>query len=185
VTEEHLHVGKRSVSQGGVRVHSRVTERPVEKQVNLREEHVHVERRPVDRNLRPGERAFEERSVEARETSERPVVSKEARVTEEVNLRKDATERTESVRDTVRKTDVDVEKLSGERRGTSGGSGGRDFDPARFVGDINRDKRYAGRDWSSAESDYRKSFEPRYPNGNWNEVKDRVKAEHMRSAARM
>jgi len=50
--------------------------------------------------------------VELTATSERPVVSKEARVTGEVALRKRATERQEVVRDTVRRKDVDVETIT-------------------------------------------------------------------------
>jgi len=49
VIEEQIRVGKRAVNRGGVRVVSRVEEKPVEEQINLREEHVNVERRPVDR----------------------------------------------------------------------------------------------------------------------------------------
>ena len=49
--------------------------------------------------------------MELTATSERPVVSKEARVTGEVALRKRAVERREVVRDTVRRQDVDVETI--------------------------------------------------------------------------
>jgi len=50
VVEEALQVGKREVEgTGGVRVSKYVTAQPVEEQVRLREEHVRVERRPVDR----------------------------------------------------------------------------------------------------------------------------------------
>src|SRR5437764_3366736 len=48
VVEEQLKVGKREVQRGGVRVFSRVVETPVNESVNLREEHVNVERRPVN-----------------------------------------------------------------------------------------------------------------------------------------
>src|SRR3954464_4236211 len=52
-------------------------------QGNLLEEHVNVERRPVDRATTGTEDAFRERTIEAEEKREVPVVSKEARVTEE------------------------------------------------------------------------------------------------------
>ena len=55
--------------------------------------------------------AFKEGTVEMIETAEVPVVAKEARVVEEVSLGKEATERSETIRDTVRKTEVDVEQL--------------------------------------------------------------------------
>ncbi len=47
IVEEELRVGKREVTRGGARVRSYVRETPVEEQVTLREEHVSVERRPV------------------------------------------------------------------------------------------------------------------------------------------
>jgi uncharacterized protein (TIGR02271 family) len=110
VVEEELKVGKRQVEGGGVRVKTNVTETPVEEQVNLREEHVRVERRPVDRPATAADmnEAQHGRTLEVREKSEEAVVSKDARVVEEVVVGKEATERTETVRDTVRKTDVDV-----------------------------------------------------------------------------
>ena len=107
--EEELRVGKREVGRGSVRVRSYVTERPVEEQVELRQERVSVERRPVDRELAPGEAAFQERTIEAVERGEEAVVSKTARVTEEIGLRKDIERATETVRDTVRKQEVEVE----------------------------------------------------------------------------
>lgn len=111
VVEEELQVGKREVEQGGVRVSSRVEEKPVEAQVNLREEHVRVERRPVDRPVGNAENAFQEGTIEVTERAEVPVVAKQARVVEEVVIGKEVSERTETVRDTVRKTDVNVEEV--------------------------------------------------------------------------
>jgi len=120
--EEQLRVGKREVGRGSVRVRSYVTERSVEEQVNLREETVHVERRSVDRPVAAGDMAFQEKEIEAVERSEEAVVSKEARVTEEITLRKDVDTRTETVRDTVRKQEIEVEDertgVDVERSGT-------------------------------------------------------------------
>jgi len=109
VVEEQLKVGKREMEHGRVRVRSYVVEKPVTEQVGLRDEHVHVERRPVDRPLRPGEGTLQERTIVAEEKREEPVVSKQARVKEEVVVRKDATQRTETVSDKVRKTEVKIE----------------------------------------------------------------------------
>ena len=112
VYEEQLRVGKREVGRGSVRVRSYVVEQPVQEQVHLREERVHVERRPVDRPADSAARAaepFRERTVEVAATAEEAVVSKEARVKEEVVVGKDAEERTETVSDTVRRTEVEVE----------------------------------------------------------------------------
>ena len=113
VVEEELRVGKREVERGGVRVESRVEERPVEKEVRLQEEHVRVERRPVDRPVGDAEGLFKEGTIEVTERAEVPVVAKEARVVEEVVVNKEVGERTETVRDTVRRTDVNVEEVEG------------------------------------------------------------------------
>jgi uncharacterized protein (TIGR02271 family) len=123
VAEEQLRVGKRDVSHGRVRIRSYVVETPVEEQVTLREERVAVERRPVDRALGDADHAFQERTIEAEERGEEAVVSKEARVTEEVVVRKQAEQRTETVSDTVRQTEVEVED---ERGNTISGTGTTD-----------------------------------------------------------
>ena len=115
VAQEQLRVGKRDVSHGRVRIRSYVVETPVEEQVTLREERVAVERRPVDRALGDAEQAFQERTIEAEERGEEAVVSKEARVTEEVVVRKETEQRTQTVSDTVRQTEVEVEDERGNR----------------------------------------------------------------------
>jgi len=110
--EEELEVGKRTVERGGVRVRSRIVERPVEENIRLREEHVTVERNPVDRVASRDELTnFQERDIELTERAEVPVVNKEARVVEEIRLNKDVDEREETIRDTVRRTEVDVENI--------------------------------------------------------------------------
>jgi uncharacterized protein (TIGR02271 family) len=123
VIQEELKVGKRAVQRGAVRVHRRITETPVQEQVTLNEERAVVERRPVDRPATSADlAAFKEGEMEIRETSEEPVVSKTARVVEEVEVGKEATQRTETVNDTVRRTDVDVER-TGERTGATASRG--------------------------------------------------------------
>jgi uncharacterized protein (TIGR02271 family) len=114
VVEEELRVGKRDRSHGRVRVRSYVSERPVSEEVTLRDERVDVERRPVDRPLHAGEDAFRERSIEAEEHSEEAVVDKQARVVEEVALRKQSDTHTDTVSDTVRRTDVEVDREDDE-----------------------------------------------------------------------
>ena len=115
VMEERLRVGKREVAGGAVRVRSYVVERPVEEQVRLHEERVSIERHPVDRPATDADlAAFKEGTIEARATSEEAVVGKEARVVEEIGVRKEATERVETIHDTVRRTDVEVEQIPGQ-----------------------------------------------------------------------
>jgi uncharacterized protein (TIGR02271 family) len=112
--EEELKVGKRAVARGGVRVFTRMTEVPVSETVRLREEHANVQRTAVDRPATEADfAAFKEGSIEIREMAEEVVVSKSARVTGEVEIGKTATEREETIRDTVRKTEVDVEQIPG------------------------------------------------------------------------
>lgn len=112
IIEEEMRVGKRAVQRGGVRVYQRVTEKPVQESVNLREEHVHVERHAVNQPATAADlNAFQDKSFELRETSEEAVVSKDARVVEEVVVNKEVTQRTENITDTVRRTDVEIEQL--------------------------------------------------------------------------
>ncbi len=111
VIEEQINVGKRAVQRGGVRVHTRMTERPVEETVNLREEKVTVDRRPVDREFSDADRAtLNKGDFTVTTRGEEAVVSKEARVVEEVVVGKDVSERQETVRDTVKRTDVEVDE---------------------------------------------------------------------------
>ena len=113
VTEEHLRVGKREVSHGRVRVRSYVVETPVQEQVGLREEHVTIQRRAVDRPVTGTENLFQDRVIEAEERAEEAVVAKEARVKEELVIGKTAEERTQTISDTVRRTEVEVEDERG------------------------------------------------------------------------
>ena len=120
IVEEEIRIGKREVDEGGVRVRTTVEERPVNEQVTLRDEEVHVERRRVDRpvDATAATDAFQEGTFEVREHDEEAVVQKEARVVEEVVINKEAQDRTETVQDTVRRTNVNVEELPAEARAT-------------------------------------------------------------------
>jgi len=113
VIEEELLVGKKEVTTGGVRLKSRIIERPVEESIRLREEFVTVERTPVDRVATESDfETFKEGTIEVVEHAEVPVVSKEARIVEEVSLGKQVEEREEIISDTVRSTQVETEKIS-------------------------------------------------------------------------
>ncbi|WP_244627477.1 YsnF/AvaK domain-containing protein [Microvirga tunisiensis] len=111
VVEERLRVGKRDVSHGHVRVRSYVVGTPVDEQVSLRKERIAIERRPADRALSDADQAFQERAIEVEGRSEEAVVSKEAG------------QRTETVFDTVRETEIEVED---ERGNTISGTGTTD-----------------------------------------------------------
>jgi uncharacterized protein (TIGR02271 family) len=113
IVEEELRVGKREVERGGARVRSYVTETPVSEQVNLREEHVSVERRPVDREVSQSELQgdmMQDREISMTETAEEAVVDKQARVREELVVRKTAEEHSETVEDNVRHTEVEIDE---------------------------------------------------------------------------
>ena len=203
VVEEELRVGKREVQRGGVRVFQRVQEKPVHESVDLREEHVKVERHPVDQPASEADvAAFKEGTVELRETAEEPVVAKTARVVEEVVVGKEVTQRTEDINDTVRRTDVQVEQLSATDstsggtdyadtaatgddadfrthwQSTYGGSGGRyeDYDAAyRYGSTLSGSDRMKNYRWSDVEPDVRSDWESSHPESAWDKVKDAVR----------
>jgi uncharacterized protein (TIGR02271 family) len=144
IVEEELRVGKREVSRGGARVRSYVEETPVHEQVSLHEEHVSVERRPVDQTLsrQDLERGglFQDREIEMTERAEEAVVGKTAHVREELVVRKTAEERTENIDDTVRRTEVEVDDAptQGQDRSAFGFNG--DAGTARDSGTVRLDE---------------------------------------------
>jgi uncharacterized protein (TIGR02271 family) len=115
VYEEQLRVGKRDVSHGRVRIRSYVVETPVNEQVRLRSESVQVERKPVDRPVAAGDALFQDRVIEAEERGEEAVIAKDARVKEELTLRKTIDNRTQDISDTVRHTEVEIQDERGGR----------------------------------------------------------------------
>ena len=129
LSEEELTTRRRDVERGGVRVEKDVIETEQEMDVPIREEQVNVSRRQVDRDVAADDTAFQEGSVEVPLRGEEVDVEKRARVTEEVELSKEPVERTEHVRDTVRREEAHVE---GE------GDAVRDDDAATGRGDRRR-----------------------------------------------
>ena len=115
LSEEQLQVGKRAVDRGTTRVRRYVVERPVEEQVRLRDETVSVFRRPVTAGSTVGVDAFTDRTITMNETDEEAVVAKTARVVEEVVVQKDVAERVETVRDTLRKEEVEIDDAAGPK----------------------------------------------------------------------
>jgi uncharacterized protein (TIGR02271 family) len=111
LAEERLEVGKKLVEQGTTRIRRFVTERPVEASITLHEEHAAVLRRAVSDPDFIGEVDWSDKMVEVRETAERAVVSKSAKVVEEVVVGKEGSDRTETIKDTVRRQQVEVEHL--------------------------------------------------------------------------
>lgn len=192
VVKEEVQVGKRQVLRGGVRVYSRVVEEPVEESIPLREERVRVERRPVNRAATDADlSAGREQVLEVQEFAEEAVVAKQARVVEEVRVGKEVSERTETVRDTVRHTEVNVEKTPGgaaekfddsdfradfQKRYAQAGASYDTYSPAyRYGYDMASDPRYKGRSYEEVESDLRSEYGRRYPKGAWEKMKDAVR----------
>ncbi len=198
VIEEELQVGKRDVNRGGVRVSSRLVEQPIQESVRLREEHVHVERHPVDRPVQPAALdTFQSGTVELVETDEEAVVAKKARVIEEVVVSKAVTQRTEQIRETLRHTEVQVEPISAAER-SNGARGYEQYDtdfrqhyqtgayskhgyayeqvaPAYLFGyQLGTSQNFKGHDWTTIEMEAGKAWEERNP-GTW---------EHMKAAVR-
>ena len=123
LAEETMRVGKRDVAHGRVRLRSYVVEKPVTESVTLHSETVDVSRRPVSRALGAGENLFQERTISAEGHHEEAVVSKEARVYEEVGLNRTATDRTEEIKDTVRRTELEVDDATLAAGGAVRGTG--------------------------------------------------------------
>ncbi len=110
LAEEQLEVGKRTVAAGKTRVRRYVTAREVEEQVNLTEVHAEVLRKVVDQPI-ADDWDWSDSTIEVVETREEAVVNKTAHVAEEIRLRTEETEHTETVKGTVRKQHAEVEHL--------------------------------------------------------------------------
>jgi uncharacterized protein (TIGR02271 family) len=194
VVQEEVRVGKRQVERGGVRVFSRMVETPVNETVSLREEHVSVERRPVDQPINPADvAALKDQTIELRETAEEAVVQKSARVVEEVVVGKEVSQRQENIQDTVRHTEVEVQPLQGsaldddtyyrndwQTNYASLGGTYDDYAPAyRYGYDMRNDARYQGRNWDDVESDLRSDWDTRYGSSGsstWERMKAAVRS---------
>jgi len=190
VVQEELKVGKREVQRGGARIYSRVVETPVNESIGLREEHVDVQRRVVNQPISPEDvTAFKEQTIEMRETAEEALVQKSARIVEEVSIGKQVSERQEQIHDTVRHTEVEVERL-GETTTDSdsyyrnhyqsnyatGGGAYDDYSPAYAYGSQMRSQ-YAGRQWDDVETELRSDWDTRNSGGvsTWEKMKAAVR----------
>ncbi len=111
LAEEQLDVSKRRVESGKARVRRYVVERPVQANVTLHEEHVEIMRRTISEPGYPKNVDWSEQIIEVAETAEEPVVNKTVRVTEEVVIRKKGSDHAETIKDTVRRQELDVERV--------------------------------------------------------------------------
>jgi len=113
LAEEQLNVGKRLVQEGTTRIRRFVTEKPVEAQVTLHEEHVQVIRRVISDPNAVRDIDWTDKTLEVRETIEEAVVTKSAHIAEEVVIRKEATDTVKTLRDKVRRQQIEVERIPG------------------------------------------------------------------------
>jgi uncharacterized protein (TIGR02271 family) len=111
LAEEQLDVGKRQVETGKARIRRFVTERPVEAHVTLHEEHAEMLRRAVSDPSLVRDVDWSDKTIEVTETAEQAVVNKTAHVAEEVVIRKEGSDHVETVRGTVRRQQVELERL--------------------------------------------------------------------------
>ena len=112
LAEEQINVGKRLVQEGTTRIRRFVTETPVETQVTLHEEHARVIRRAISdpnyvRNL-----DWTDKTIEITETVEEAVVTKSVHVAEEVVIQREGSDHVKTVKDKVRRQQVEVERLA-------------------------------------------------------------------------
>ncbi len=110
LAEEQLNIDKRLMQTGTTRIRRFVTERPIEQKVTLHEEHAEVVRKAITSPSSIADVDWSDKSYEITETAEQAVVNKTARVVEEVTLRKAGSDRVETVKDTVRRQQIEVEK---------------------------------------------------------------------------
>jgi uncharacterized protein (TIGR02271 family) len=111
LAEEQLNVGKRMVREGTTRIRRFLTEKPVEAQVTLHEEHVQVIRRAISDPDFRRDIDWTDKTIEVTETAEEPVITKAAQVAEEVVIRKEGADHVETVRDKVRRQQIEVERV--------------------------------------------------------------------------
>src|SRR3954468_7902743 len=110
IPKEELQVGKRQVQSAEVyRVSTTVVEVPVEEQIKLSAETVVIERRPTTGTTVRGGELFQDRVIEVHEMYEEPVIGKVITQAEEMVIYKTLSERTATVRETVRQTRVNVD----------------------------------------------------------------------------
>ena len=125
--EEELTATVRAQDAGAVRIEKDVVEEERTLDVPVTEERVRVERRVVDRPVTAADAdAFEETVIEVPLRTETVDVQKQARVAEEVVVSKEAVQRTEQVRDTVRRkrfSSTRMRRSSTTREGGASSSG--------------------------------------------------------------
>jgi uncharacterized protein (TIGR02271 family) len=119
VHEEELTATKRPVERGQVRIAKGVVAEEQTLEVPVTEERLVVNRRVVDRDAPVDATAYAEDTIEIPLLSEEVDVQKRDRVVEEIEIGKEAVQRTERVAGTVRREDVRVDESSADTTGAT------------------------------------------------------------------
>src|SRR5262245_11668344 len=182
VIEEQLEVGKEAVERGRMRIYNVTSEQQVSQDVNLRDETIRVNRRPVNRSVKIDQDLFKERSFEMVEMDEIAKVGKTARVIEEVSLGKEVAQKVQTIKETLRRQDVKVEEVPTARpyreyendfKGfvknnlSKNGVTYENLEPAFHFGHSLATKEpFRSSPWTAVEADSRKIWEEKNP-GTW------------------
>lgn len=108
--EERLTVGKDRYVAGTVAVGKRVVSNEQSVNINLEEEEAFINRHPVDNRPTDREIGADSRTISVELEAERANVDKKAYVVEEVEIGKTAHQRQQTVTDTVKREELDVQK---------------------------------------------------------------------------
>lgn len=189
IIEEELHVGKKVRDTGGIHVERTVQNKPVHESIDLKEEHVEVNRHSANRPATNEDLmgAFEEGSFDLREEKEELIVEKEPRVVEEVEIRKTVEHKQQAVDETLRRVDVNIQELNrqaptdmryealspGYRKHFDANFGSRgerfeDFEPAYRFGHAHalRDD-WRSHDFQTVSPHLKADYEKRSGKGSW------------------
>jgi uncharacterized protein (TIGR02271 family) len=116
LAEEQLQVGKQMVETGRTRVRRFVTEREASADVTLHDEHAEVLRRAITDPKYVGDIDWLDKEIEVVETKEHALVNKTARIVEEVSLKKIGADHVETVKDKLRRQQVEIERVGPDGR---------------------------------------------------------------------
>ena len=114
LAEEQLNVGKEMAETGRTRVRRFVTEKEVAADVTLHEEHAEVLRKAISDPKYIGEIDWADQEIEVVETAEHALTNKTARIVEEVALRKIGADHVETIRDKIRRQQVEIERVDAQ-----------------------------------------------------------------------
>lgn len=113
LAEEQLKVGKERVQTGQTRVRRFTTVRDVAQDVTLHEEHAEILRKAVSQPISLSDADWADSQIEVVETAEHALVSKTARVVEEVALRSVGSDHVETVHEKLRRQEAEVIRSGG------------------------------------------------------------------------